>query len=48
MRFLTGILGRPDNERPYILFPVGYPDPDCKVPEISKKTAADVSTWFEG
>ena len=48
MRFLTGILDRPDNERPYILFPIGLPDPDCEVPEISKKTAADVSTWFEG
>jgi len=31
MRFLTGILDRPDNERPYILFPVGYPHPECEV-----------------
>ena len=47
MRFLTGILDRPDNERPYILFPVGYPLPDCRVPEISKKDLEEVSTWFE-
>jgi len=47
MRFLTGILDRPDNERPYILFPVGYPHPDCQVPEISKKELEEVSTWFE-
>jgi nitroreductase len=47
MRFLTGILGRPDNERPFILFPVGYPEPECQVPEISKKGLEDVSTWFE-
>ena len=47
MRFLTRILGRPDNERPYILFPVGYPHPDCEVPEISKKKMEEVSTWFE-
>jgi len=46
MRFLTGILDRPDNERPYILFPVGYPHPDCEVPEISKKKLEDVSSWF--
>jgi nitroreductase len=46
MRFLTGILDRPDNERPYILFPVGYPHPDCEVPEISKKNLEDVSSWF--
>jgi nitroreductase len=48
MRFLTRILGRPDNERPYILFPVGYPHPDCEVPEISKKSPSVVTTWFEG
>lgn len=48
MRFLTRILDRPDNERPYILFPVGYPHPDCEVPEISKKSPSDVATWFEG
>jgi len=47
MRFLTGILDRPDNERPYILFPVGYPHPDCEVPEISKKSPSEVATWFE-
>ncbi len=47
MRFLTQILNRPANERPYILFPVGYPHPDCKVPKISKKELQDASTWFE-
>ena len=47
MRFLTGILDRPDNERPFILFPVGYPHPDCEVPEISKKKLEEISTWFE-
>ncbi|MFV2073135.1 MAG: nitroreductase family protein [Thermoanaerobaculales bacterium] len=47
MRFLGRILDRPDNEKPFILFPVGYPAPDCRVPAISKKTASDVSTWIE-
>ena len=47
MRFLSRILQRPENERPYILFPVGYPHPDCQVPQIAKKSVADVSTWFE-
>jgi nitroreductase len=46
MRFLTEILDRPSNERPYILFPVGYPHPDCEVPEISKKDLEEVSSWF--
>ncbi len=47
MRFLTRILDRPDNERPYILFPVGYPAVDCRVPAISKKDLSEVTTWFE-
>jgi hypothetical protein len=47
MRFLSHILDRPANERPFILFPVGYPQPDCEVPEISKKSPSDVTTWFE-
>jgi nitroreductase len=46
MRFLTEILDRPSNERPYILFPVGYPHPDCQVPGISKKNLEEVSSWF--
>jgi nitroreductase len=46
MRFLTRILDRPDHERPFILFPVGYPHPDCQVPEIPKKSLSDVTTWF--
>ncbi len=47
MRFLSRILDRPDNERPYILFPVGYPADDCEVPSISKKDLAEISTWYE-
>ena len=47
MRFLSRVLDRPDNERPFILFPVGYPAADCQVPAISKKRVAEVTTWFE-
>jgi len=47
MRFLSRILERPESERPYILFPVGYPAPGCQVPAISKKTVEAVSTWLE-
>jgi nitroreductase len=46
MRFLSRILDRPGNERPYILFPVGYPSPDCSVPDISKKDLDEISTWL--
>ena len=37
MGFLTDILERPATERPYILFPVGYPAPGCEVPALERK-----------
>jgi nitroreductase len=37
MGFLTEILERPATERPYILFPVGYPAPGCEVPALTRK-----------
>ena len=37
MAFLTEILERPATERPYILFPVGYPAPGCEVPDLQRK-----------
>lgn len=35
MGFLKEILGRPENERPFVLIPVGYPAPDAEVPSIA-------------
>ena len=32
MAFLTKLLGRPENERPFCMFPIGYPADDCVVP----------------
>ena len=45
MSFLREILGRPKNEKPYILFPVGYPAPDAEVPDLRRKTLDEVSIW---
>ncbi len=44
MGFLTEILGRPQNERPFLLIPVGYPAADATVPAITKKPLEDVMT----
>jgi nitroreductase len=41
MKFLSKLLGRPDNERPFVLFPVGYPALGCEVPDIARKEIAD-------
>ena len=37
MNFLNKILGRPPNERPFLLLVVGYPARDARVPVIGKK-----------
>ncbi len=37
MNFLSRVLGRPNNERPFILFPIGFPLPGVKVPTLARK-----------
>lgn len=37
MKFLQQILGRPKNEVPFVLIPVGYPAKDATVPDITRK-----------
>jgi len=44
MNFLAKILKRPDNERAYLLIPVGYPSKNAKVPVISKKPFSKIYT----
>ncbi len=48
MNFLQKILNRPDNEKPYLLLPVGYPSENALVPNISKEKLEDISIWFVG
>jgi iodotyrosine deiodinase len=45
MGFLSELLGRPANEKPYIVFPVGYPAPDARVPAIERKVLEEVVQW---
>ncbi len=47
MGFLSQLLGRPENERPYILFPVGFPAEDAQVPDLRRKSLREVSVWKE-
>ena len=44
MNFLAKILKRPDNERAFLLIPVGYPSKNAKVPIISKKPFSKIYT----
>jgi iodotyrosine deiodinase len=46
MNFLKKILNRPDNERPYLLLPVGFASDNCYVPDIQRKTLSEVSVFI--
>jgi nitroreductase len=37
MAFLAKILARPRHERPYLVIPIGHPEEDCTVPDITRK-----------
>jgi iodotyrosine deiodinase len=42
MGFLSEILDRPRNEKPFILFPIGYPRAGATVPELTRKPLEEV------
>ncbi len=46
MNFLQRILDRPENERPFLLIPVGYPAEGATVPDLRRKTLDQVSVWW--
>lgn len=45
MGFLNTLLGRPSNERPFLLLVVGYPAPDAEVPDITRKPLSRIATF---
>ncbi|MEX2279878.1 MAG: nitroreductase family protein [Acidimicrobiia bacterium] len=42
MRFLNTILDRPENERPFVVMPIGYPADNCEVPDLHRKALDQV------
>jgi nitroreductase len=42
MRFLNEVCGRPAEERPFLVIPVGYPADGACVPDITRKPLGDV------
>jgi hypothetical protein len=42
MGFLRDVLDRPENERAYVVIPVGYPAADARVPAITKKPLDEI------
>ncbi|UTH74007.1 nitroreductase family protein [Chromobacterium sp. IIBBL 290-4] len=45
MNFLNQLLDRPAHEKPYILLVVGYPAEQCMVPNIGKKSLAEIASF---
>ena len=45
MAFLSTILERPANEKPFILFPIVYSAPDASVPDLRRKLLGEVAIW---
>jgi nitroreductase len=46
MNFLTKILNRPENERPFLLIPVGYPAEETYVPDLQRKSLSEIITYY--
>jgi len=47
MAFLSKLLNRPSNERPFLLIPVGYPADETYVPQLTRKPLEEVSVFYE-
>jgi nitroreductase len=47
MKFLNEILGRPKNERPFLLLVTGYPAKDATVPDIRRKNLDEFASFVE-
>ena len=47
MNFLEKILGRPENERAYLLVPVGYPAENAEVPNLKRKEFHEICEVYE-
>lgn len=46
MNFLAKVLNRPENEKPFLLVPVGYPANECWVPDLHRKELEEVTVWY--
>ena len=46
MNFLSKILNRPINGKPFLLIPVGYPVEECWVPDIKRKGISEICNWI--
>jgi len=46
MNFIAKALDRPENERPFLLVPVGFAAADAQVPDLKRKSKDDVIEYY--
>lgn len=46
MTFLREICERPENEKPFLLMPVGYPAENCQVPDLTRKSLDEIAVFL--
>jgi nitroreductase len=46
MNFLGRLLNRPENEKPYLLLPVGYAAADARVPDLQRKLLEQIAVYY--
>jgi nitroreductase len=46
MNFLTKVLDRPANEKPFLLIPVGYAGDNAEVPALDRKTLEQMTVFY--
>lgn len=46
MGFISKALNRPENEKPYLLLPVGYPSKECTVPNLKRKELNEIAFYY--
>lgn len=46
MNFLTKVLKRPENERPFLVIPVGYPHEETFVPKLERKPIDQIAEFY--
>lgn len=47
MNFLSEVLERPENERPFLLIPMGYPEDEVYVPDLKRKRLDEMAVFYE-
>ncbi len=47
MNFLSKILNRPSNERPFLLLPIGYAKEPVYVPDLKRKSLDEIAIFYD-